>query len=235
MGAAEIAFAIPINEVKNFLDTHGLDHVMPVRRLRLGVFQAIESKGLGLRLPEGFADRSWFMSHVETGAEAGEVAFRLDRAMSPWTPRRVEEALVSGKTFEPLSMSPRTGRDAWGSPVPSLLLGGAAGTEPNPAGTSGWTMRCWSWDPRSSSRVMSGRPSTWRTTKACCASRSSAFRASASRRQYCRPLRRCPGPPWPIPTVAACRCRWLGGGAGKTIAVSRPAGAPHGGQRISRP
>jgi hypothetical protein len=129
MGAAEIAFAIPINEVKNFLDTHGLDHVMPVRRLRLGVFQAIEGKGLGLRLPEGFVDRSWFMSHVETDAEAGDVAFRLDRVRSPWTPGRVAEALVSGKAFEPLAMSPRTGRDALGPPVPSLLLGGAAGTE----------------------------------------------------------------------------------------------------------
>ena len=129
MGAAEIAFAIPINEVKNFLDTHGLDHVMPVRRLRLGVFQAIEGKGLGLRLPEGFADRSSFMTHVGTDAEAGEVAFRLDRVMSPWTPKRVEEALVSGRAFEPLAMSPRTGRDASGPPVPSLLLGGAAGTQ----------------------------------------------------------------------------------------------------------
>jgi len=58
----EIGFAIPINEVKNLLDSHGLDHVMPTRRLRLGVFQTIDPKGVALRLPEGFIDRSPFMS-----------------------------------------------------------------------------------------------------------------------------------------------------------------------------
>src|SRR5262245_52280098 len=85
----EIGFAIPINEVKNLLDSHGLDHVMPTRRLRLGVFQTIDPKGVALRLPEGFADRSPFMSHVETEAAAGEVAFRLDRVLSPWASRRI--------------------------------------------------------------------------------------------------------------------------------------------------
>ena len=125
---AEIGFAIPINEVKNLLDSHGLDHVMPTRRLRLGVFQNIDPKGLGLRLPEGFADRSPFMSHVETDATAGDVSFRLDRVLSPWTARRVEEALVSTQAFEPVSMTPRQGRDPARPPVPDLLLGGAAGT-----------------------------------------------------------------------------------------------------------
>ena len=124
----EIGFAIPINEVKNLLDSHGLDHVMPTRRLRLGVFQTIDPKGLGLRLPEGFADRSPFMSHVETDPTAGEVAFRLDRVLSPWPARRVEEALVSTPAFEPGSMTPRQGPDRARPPVPDLLLGGAAGT-----------------------------------------------------------------------------------------------------------
>jgi len=124
----EIGFAIPINEVKNLLDSHGLDHVMPTRRLRLGVFQTIDPKGVALRLPEGFADRSPFMSHVETEAAAGEVAFRLDRVLSPWAAMRVEEALVSARTFEPGVMTPRAGRDPVKPPVPDLLLGGAAGS-----------------------------------------------------------------------------------------------------------
>jgi S1-C subfamily serine protease len=123
----EIGFAIPINEVKNLLDSHGLDHVMPTRRLRLGVFQTIDPKGVALRLPEGFLDRSPFMSHVETEA-AGDVGFRLDRVLSPWTPRRVEEALVSSQAFEPMTMTPRPGRDQARPPVPDLLLGSAAGT-----------------------------------------------------------------------------------------------------------
>jgi S1-C subfamily serine protease len=124
----EIGFAIPINEVKNLLDSHGLDHVMPTRRLRLGVFQTIDPKGVALRLPEGFIDRSPFMSHLETEAAAGEVGFRLDRVLSPWTPKRVEEALVSSQAFEPMSMAPRPGRDQARPPVPDMLLGGAAGT-----------------------------------------------------------------------------------------------------------
>jgi S1-C subfamily serine protease len=124
----EIGFAIPINEVKNLLDAHGLDHVMPTRRLRLGVFQTIDPKGVALRLPEGFADRSPFLSHVETEATAGEVAFRLDRVLSPWAARRVEEALLSTQTFEPTTMTPRPARDAAKPSVPDLLLGGAAGT-----------------------------------------------------------------------------------------------------------
>jgi S1-C subfamily serine protease len=124
----EIGFAIPINEVKDLLDSHGLDHVMPTRRLRLGVFQALDPKGVSLRMPEGFADRSPFMSRVETEASAGEVGFRLDRVLSPWTPRRVEETLVSTQAFEPASMTPRHGRDPARPPAPDLLLGGAAGT-----------------------------------------------------------------------------------------------------------
>jgi len=124
----EIGFAIPINEVKNLLDSHGLDHVMPTRRLRLGVFQTIDPKGVALRFPEGFVDRSPFMTHVETEATAGEVAFRLDRVLSPWASRRVEEALFSTRTFEPVVMTPREGRHPAKPSVPDLLLGGAAGT-----------------------------------------------------------------------------------------------------------
>ena len=130
--SAEIGFAIPINEVKNLLDAHGLDHVMPTRRLRPGVFQALDTKGLGLRLPEGFSDRSPFMSHVETDPAGAEVALRIDRVVSPWTARRIEEALLSTRTFEPLALTSRPGPSAARPPVPGLLLGGAAGTGAEP-------------------------------------------------------------------------------------------------------
>lgn len=123
--ASEIGFAIPINEVKNLLDARGLDHVMPTRRLRLGVFQTLDPKGLGLRLPEGFADRSPFISRVETDATAGDVGLRVDRVASPWTARRIEEALMTTQTFEAISTSPRAGRVASKPAVPGLVLGGA--------------------------------------------------------------------------------------------------------------
>ena len=87
--ADAIGFAIPINEVKDFVDTIGLDQAMPVRRLRLGPLQNMEGKGLSLRLPEGFADRAPFASRVETDA-AADVGFRLDRVVSPWTIKRLE-------------------------------------------------------------------------------------------------------------------------------------------------
>lgn len=66
--ASGIGFAIPVNHVKDFLESHGLDQLMPVRRLRLGGFQSIEAKAIGLRLPEGLVDMSPFRSRVETDA-----------------------------------------------------------------------------------------------------------------------------------------------------------------------
>jgi S1-C subfamily serine protease len=130
--ASAIGFAIPINEAKNLLDARGLDHVMPTRRLRLGVLQTLDQKGLALRLPEGFADRSPFMSRVETDATPADVGLRIDRVTSPWTARRIEEALMSTQTFEAISMSPRAGREASKPAVAGLLLGGAAATGPEP-------------------------------------------------------------------------------------------------------
>jgi S1-C subfamily serine protease len=132
--ADTIAFAIPINEVKDLVDATGLDQAMPVRRLRLGPLQNMEGKGLSLRLPEGFVDRAPFVSRVETEAAAGEVAFRLDRVMSPWTVKRLEEALLSTQTFEALSATPRQGhgRDTAREAQPGPLLGGAVGTGADP-------------------------------------------------------------------------------------------------------
>ena len=131
--ADAIGFAIPINEVKDFVDTIGLDQAMPVRRLRLGPLQNMEGKGLSLRLPEGFADRAPFASRVETDA-AADVGFRLDRVVSPWTIKRLEETLLTTQTFEPLSVAPRQGqgRDAARQTQSGLLLGGAVGTGPDP-------------------------------------------------------------------------------------------------------
>lgn len=133
--ADTIAFAIPINEVKDLIDANGLDQAMPVRRLRLGPLHTMEGKGLSLRLPEGFADRAPFVSRVETDAAGGDVAFRLDRVLSPWTLKRLEEALLSTQTFEALSVTPRQGqsRDAVRQAQPAPLLGGAVGTGADPS------------------------------------------------------------------------------------------------------
>jgi S1-C subfamily serine protease len=98
--AAGIAFAIPINLVKNFLELRGVDQSMPTRRLRLGPFQSMEGKGVGLRLPEGLADTSPFRSRIETDATSSHIALRIDRVLSPWNLKQIEQTLVGSQSFE---------------------------------------------------------------------------------------------------------------------------------------
>lgn len=125
--APDIAFAIPVNDVKDFLESHGLDQVMQARRLRLGPLQSLETKGVALRLPETFVDSSPFQSHVETAPGGAEIALRIDRTLSPWRPRQVEETLMGGQTFEPLSMTPRENHFPPRTGEPAMLLGSATG------------------------------------------------------------------------------------------------------------
>lgn len=123
--APEIGFAIAINEAKDFLESHGLDHLLPVRRLRLGGFQTIDAKRIGLRLPEGIFDASPFPSRVEAEAPAADIALRIDRVLSPWTPQQIEETLTRTTAFEPLSMVPRGSAGTARSAERSLLIGAA--------------------------------------------------------------------------------------------------------------
>jgi S1-C subfamily serine protease len=126
-GATDIAFAIPINEVKDFLESHGLDQMLPSRRLRLGPLQNLESKGIALRLPETLADISPFQSHVETAANGPEIVLRIDRVLSPWGLRQVEETLIAGQPFEALSMTQQESRASARAGDPALLFGSATG------------------------------------------------------------------------------------------------------------
>jgi S1-C subfamily serine protease len=126
--SAGIGFAIPVNDVKNFLESHGLSHLMPARRLRIGPFQRLEPKGMGLRLVDGVADTSPFQSRVESDARPGEVALRIDRVLSPWGLRQLEQTLVETPTFERLTLSAQPVQRPSRSGDTSLLLGHAAGT-----------------------------------------------------------------------------------------------------------
>jgi S1-C subfamily serine protease len=106
-GATNIAFAIPINDAKDFLESHGLDQMLPSRRIRLGPLQNLEAKGVGLRLPETLVDTSPFQSHIETATDPPGIVLRIDRVLSPWSPRQIEATLISGQPFEPISMTAR--------------------------------------------------------------------------------------------------------------------------------
>jgi S1-C subfamily serine protease len=128
--AAGIAFAIPINQAKSFVESRGLDQLMPVRRLRLGGVQRLEAKGLALRLPEGMSDTSPFRSHVETEATQADVALRVDRVMSPWTLGRLEQELIKTETFEQVSSASTDSRTTRVNGA-TTLLGRSSGNARN--------------------------------------------------------------------------------------------------------
>ena len=129
--AANIAFAIPINLVKDFLELRGLDQVMPTRRLRLGPFQTFEGKAVGLRLPESWTDTSRFRSHVETGASASPIALKIDRVVSPWNARQIQEVLLGSQTFERFMIAAIDNQIALRAGDSQLHTGRATGTAPD--------------------------------------------------------------------------------------------------------
>jgi S1-C subfamily serine protease len=126
--APSIGFAIPINQVKDFLETRGLDQLMPTRRLRLGGFQSLREKGLGLRLPDAIEDASPLRARVESDARASEIALRIDRAVTPWTPRQIEESLVSTQQFERLATADHRSQTSAREGTSARLAGHATGT-----------------------------------------------------------------------------------------------------------
>jgi Trypsin-like peptidase domain len=127
-GGDGIGFAIPINQVKDFLETHGLDHVLPSRRLRLGPLQSLDGKGIRLRLLEGFIDASPFRTRVETDAKPADVALRIDRVFSPLSSKQLDQTLTSTETFERLSIASSESRFSSQPDAGRLLLGHATGS-----------------------------------------------------------------------------------------------------------
>jgi hypothetical protein len=122
-----IGFAIPINQVKAFLESRGLEPLMPARRFRLGPLQSLDGKGMSLRLPDGLADVSPVRTRVETDPGTAPIALRIDRAFSPWTSRQLERALVSTQSFERLAIESNDSRSVSRVNSASILLGRATG------------------------------------------------------------------------------------------------------------
>ena len=127
-GDSGIGFAIPINQAKDFLQYRVLDSLMPARRLRLGASQSLEGKGVAMRLPEGVSDVSPLRMRVETDPGASEVALRIDRGVSPWTVRQIEQTLTGSEAFERLSIAANESQTASRPGGAPLLLGRASGT-----------------------------------------------------------------------------------------------------------
>jgi S1-C subfamily serine protease len=120
-GSAGIGFAIPVNTLKDFLESRGVDQLLPARRLRLGPVQNLEAKAIRLRMVEGMADVSAFRSHVETDARGAEIALRIDRVFSPWNLTQLEQALIASPTFERRPMSPESRKSSRSSNSPMTV------------------------------------------------------------------------------------------------------------------
>ena len=92
------AFAIPINRVKDFLESSSLERVFPGRRLRLGPPQSLDWKRLRFRLPDAFDDASASRLRVEW-APPQEVALLVERVASPLALPDLERTLRDGRAF----------------------------------------------------------------------------------------------------------------------------------------
>lgn len=103
--ADRVGFAVSINRVKDFLQAHGLDSLLPAQRLRLGPPQVLEGKGLRLSLPEGLEDVSPRRVVVDSAQSLERVVLHLDRVASPWNLDAWNEAFLGGQVLESFSAS----------------------------------------------------------------------------------------------------------------------------------
>ena len=124
-----LAFAIPINRVKDFLQSSGHDRVFPARRLTLGPPQSFEGKGLRLRLPDAFEDGSRSRLRLEW-APPEEVAFRLERVATPLALTDVEAAVTSGRDFPGFGSGSAAGSRHSRLGGRPAVLGSARGSSP---------------------------------------------------------------------------------------------------------
>jgi hypothetical protein len=140
--ATAIGLAIPINRVKRLLQSHGLDIYLPVELISLGSDIVNEAKGVSLRAPTHFEDRSPARLRIEAGRAADDaatsapLALRIDRVATALTLDAIERVLTSSGTLEQFQMrdNPRrltlpgatsrrmlaghvSGRDASGNPA----------------------------------------------------------------------------------------------------------------------
>lgn len=122
-----VGFAIPVNRVKDFLESSGVDAFLPARRLRLGPSQSFDWKAVRLRLPESADDTAPGRRRVDSGQSLGAVSLAIDRVATPWNPAALEKALLTDGAFEkitgfgpPKHRAPPVGSRLW--------LGSARGT-----------------------------------------------------------------------------------------------------------
>jgi hypothetical protein len=125
--ASNIGFAIPINRAKDFFEVHGLEWLFRAPRMRLGPYQYLEAKALGLRLPQDSEDLSPGRLLVDAQTSSGELELRIDRVASPWTLDQLEKALLSDGFFDQFSSTSIAVRRPSARARPTSILGHASG------------------------------------------------------------------------------------------------------------
>jgi hypothetical protein len=109
--ATGIGFAVPINRVKQLLQKHGLDAILPVTLHSSLSAMALPAKGLTVHIPAGFEDRSPLRLRVEavtTGNRTSRVGegtddyltLRIDRIATTQPLEQLERGLLSDAVFE---------------------------------------------------------------------------------------------------------------------------------------
>ncbi len=120
-------FAIPINQVKDFLEANGYLGQLPARRLRPLPAQTLDFKGLRLEAPERIDDDSRSRLRLRGGSRLEEGELIVDRIATAWKPAQLEEVLLDGG-FDGFPLDRRPG---WTAELPAgkkLLFGSATGT-----------------------------------------------------------------------------------------------------------
>ncbi len=122
-----LGFGIPINLVKDFLESNGLADQLP-RRYRLGSLDSAGWKGLALQVAEGLADAWPGRTRWESPEEANGLRLRIDRVASPLDLGQLTEALLSGEVLDGFSAMRRNAMEPERTPqAPRTRLGSARG------------------------------------------------------------------------------------------------------------
>lgn len=139
--AAGIGFAVPINRVKQMLEKHGLESILPVTLLAPGPAIEAPAKGLSIAAPAGFHDGSPSRLRFEAVNEnrtsrvidpAGEhLALRIDRVATRLSLEELERGLLTQGVFERFEPSSRSRlvRPA-ASHQRRTIVGRASGSDP---------------------------------------------------------------------------------------------------------
>ncbi len=121
-----LGFGIPINLVKDFLESNGLADQLP-RRFRLGSLESVGWKGLALQAADGLWDvwpgRTRWESPQE---EAAGLRLRIDRVVSPLDLEGLVEALLSGEVLDGFTAVRRNVSEPVGSGTAQRKLVGSA-------------------------------------------------------------------------------------------------------------